>query len=146
MACRNWLSMPKTVTPLVANGCFVQRGMVEAKYMATNHNTKEAIWLILFMARLGCAQGEVTRIICDNQWSISFPKNSSHNACKQYINVHYHFILDKLEIGIIQLDYWRTWWWMCSQTVLHNRLKRAVITFDWKTLVLCKLGVIKLMM
>lgn len=57
------------------------------------------------MARLGCAQGEVTRIICDNQWSISFPKNSSHNACKQYINVHYHFILDKLEIGIIQLDY-----------------------------------------
>jgi hypothetical protein len=78
---------------------------VEAEYMATSHATKEAIWLRQLMADVGCAQGEATTIMSDNQGSISLAKNPTHHSRTKHIDVQYHFIREKLEMGVIRLDY-----------------------------------------
>ena len=78
---------------------------VEAEYMATSYATKEAIWLRQLMADVGCTQGEATTIMCDNQGCISLAKNPTHHSRTKHIDVQYHFIREKLELGVIRLDY-----------------------------------------
>ena len=73
--------------------------------MATSHATKEAIWLRLLKADVGCAQRKATTIMCDNEGSISLAKNPTHHSRTKHIDVQYHFIQEKLEIGVIRLDY-----------------------------------------
>ena len=72
-----------------------QQTTVEVGYMATSHATKEAIWLRLLTADVGCAQREATTIMCDNQGNISLTKNPTHHSRTKHIDVQYHFIREK---------------------------------------------------
>ncbi len=108
---------------------------VEAEYMATSHGTKEAIWLRQLMADVGCAQGEATTIMCDNQGSISLAKNPTHHSRTKHIDVQYHFIREKLDMGVIRLEYCPTEHMVAdvlTKGLTRDRHERLVIAFGLK--------------
>jgi transposase InsO family protein len=105
---------------------------VEAEYMATSHATKEAIWLRQLMVDVGCTQGEATTIMCDNQGCISLAKNPTHHSRTKHIDVQYHFIREKLELGVIHLEYCPTEHMVAdvlTKGLCRDRHQRLVIAF-----------------
>ena len=87
------------------------------------------------MADVGCAQREATTIMCDNQGSISLAKNPTHHSRTKHIDVQYHFIREKLEIGVIQLEYCPTSHMLedvLTKGLAQDRHERLVIAFGLK--------------
>jgi hypothetical protein len=108
---------------------------MEAQYMARSHVTKEAIWLRQLMADVGCAQEEATTIMCDNQGSISLAKNPTHHSRTKHIDVQYHFIREKLEMGVIHLEYCPTEHMMAdvlTKGLVRDRHERFVKAYGLK--------------
>ena len=64
-------------------------GILEAKYMATSHCTKETVWLRIHLANV---LEKFISIMCDNQGCITFAKNLTHPFFIIYIDVQDHFI------------------------------------------------------
>ena len=78
---------------------------VEAEYMAATQCIKEATWLRQLLADVGYVQEEATTIMCDNQGCISLAKNPTHHSRTKHIDVQHHFIREKLDSGVICLEY-----------------------------------------
>ena len=77
----------------------------EAEYMAASHCTREAIWLRQLMADVRCKQVGGTLVMCDNQGAIALAKNPVHHARTKHIDVQHHFVREKVERGLIRLEY-----------------------------------------
>jgi hypothetical protein len=54
---------------------------------------------------VGCKDVKGTLILCDNQGAIAFAKNLVHHARTKYIKVQHHFVWEKVDKGIITLEY-----------------------------------------
>ena len=68
----------------------------KAKYMATTHTSKEAIWLERLCSNMGLVQGSI-RIDCDSQSEIFLAKNPAYHSKTNHIDVQYHFVRDMIE-------------------------------------------------
>ena len=77
----------------------------EAEYMAASHSAKEAMWLRLLMADVGCMLDGATTIKCDNQGCIALAKNPKHHSHTKHIDVRHHFIREAIEHKVIELEY-----------------------------------------
>ena len=53
-------------------------------------------------------QGTATIIYEDNQSCIALAKNPIHHARSKHIDIQYHFIREKVELGEIELKYMAT--------------------------------------
>ena len=80
----------------------------EAEYMAASHCTREAIWLRQLLEDVGCKATKGTLILCDNQGAIALAKNPVHHARTKHIEVQHHFVREKVDKGMITLEYCRT--------------------------------------
>lgn len=69
---------------------------------------KEAIWLRGLLAELGFPQQGPTIIHEDIQGCIQLASNPVHHPCMKHIDVHYHFVREKLAMGLIKLEYCAT--------------------------------------
>ena len=56
------------------------------------------------MAMNRCTR-EATTIMCDNQGSMALAKNSTNHDRSKHIDVQHHFIREKIENKIVELDY-----------------------------------------
>jgi hypothetical protein len=68
----------------------------EAKYMATTHARKEAIWLQRLSSSIGLVQ-QTVRIDYDSQNAIFLAKNPAYHSKTKHIDVQYHFVRDMVE-------------------------------------------------
>ena len=76
----------------------------EAEYMALSQATKEAIWLKWLLEELGFHTPSQASIIhSDNQGCIALGKNPVHHARTKHIDIHHHFIRERIETGEIQV-------------------------------------------
>ncbi len=66
---------------------------------------KESMWLQNLISELGLLIGKVTQIWCDNSNSINIVNNFVFHAQKKHIEVHYHFIREKLLTVEIELNH-----------------------------------------
>ena len=73
--------------------------------MAASHSAKEAMWLRLLMADVGCMLDGATTIKCDNQGCIALAKNPKHHSRTKHIDVRHHFIREAIEDKVIELEY-----------------------------------------
>ena len=76
-----------------------------------------------------------TAIMCDNQGSISFGKNPRHHSRTKHIDVQYRFIREKLERGVIRLEYCPTEHMFAdvlTKGLARDRHERLVIAFGLK--------------
>ena len=83
----------------------VATSSTEAEYMALYSSTQEAVWLRLLLSDIGCALGTAMTIYEDNQGCIALAKNPVFHARTKYIDIKFHFLREKIEEGVIQLEY-----------------------------------------
>ena len=68
--------------------------------------TVECVWLRrLAAADLGVGQDDATTIYTDSQSALAVARNLVFHACTKHIEVHYHYVRERLSAGEISLAY-----------------------------------------
>ncbi|MCO5600088.1 hypothetical protein L7F22_054196 [Adiantum nelumboides] len=95
-SCISWLSKKQ---PIVAtSNC-------EAKYRAIFTATVECVWLRRLMADLGVGQDTANTIYTDSQSALAVARNPIFHARTKHIEVHYHYVRERLSAGEMSLAY-----------------------------------------
>jgi hypothetical protein len=76
----------------------------EAEYIAASEASKEAIWLQRLLDHFGHKIPQVPLQI-DNQSAIQLAKNPMSHARSKHIEVRWHFIREKVEEGLIKVQF-----------------------------------------
>ncbi len=83
--------------------------MTEIKYMASTQATKETIWMTKLMKELWYMKEKKAMVIrCDNQGAISLTKNLTQHVRTKHIDVHHHFVRERVENGEVAFEYCST--------------------------------------
>ena len=77
----------------------------ESEYVAATHGMKEALWLHSLLSEVFGSFKEATIMLCDNQSAIALTCNHQYHAHSKHIDVHYHFIQQVVEQGVVRLVY-----------------------------------------
>ena len=77
----------------------------EAEYMAGAHAAKEAAWIRIFLSEIGEAQSSPTHLMMDNQSAMALAKNPEFHSRTKHIDVHYHFLREKIAEEDLALDF-----------------------------------------
>ncbi|MCO5559088.1 hypothetical protein L7F22_012680 [Adiantum nelumboides] len=65
----------------------------------------ECVWLRHLMADLGVGQDIANTIYTDSQSALAVARNPVFHACTKHIEVHYHYVRERLSAGEISLAY-----------------------------------------
>ena len=95
-SCISWLS--KKQPTVATSSC-------EAEYRAAFTATVECVWLRHLMADLGVGQSSATTIFTDSQSALAVARNPIFHARTKHIEVHYHYVRERLSTGEISLAY-----------------------------------------
>ena len=71
--------------------------------MAATHAAKEAIWFQRFFKETGFLLDGPMTIFSDNQSCISLSRNPTFHARTKHVEIHHHFVREKIEEGKIDL-------------------------------------------
>ena len=77
----------------------------EAEYKAAFTTIVERVWLRRLMADLGIGQPSATTIYTGSQSALAVAQNLVFHACTKHIEVHYHYVKERLSAGEISLVY-----------------------------------------
>ncbi|MCO5609273.1 hypothetical protein L7F22_063497 [Adiantum nelumboides] len=95
-SCKSWLS--KKQPTVATSNC-------EAEYKAVFTATIECVWLRRLMADLGVGQETTNTIYTDSQSALAIARNLVFHARAKHIEVHYHYVREKLLAREINLAY-----------------------------------------
>eukprot|EP00250_Pteridium_aquilinum_P010876 c19689_g3_i1 orf=64-1296(+) len=95
-SCISWLS--KKQPTVATSSC-------EAEYRAAFTTTVECVWLRRLMADLSVGQDSATTIFTDSQSALAVARNPVFHARTKHIEVHYHYVRERLSTGEISLVY-----------------------------------------
>ncbi|UYV82515.1 hypothetical protein LAZ67_21002634 [Cordylochernes scorpioides] len=93
-----WRSSKQTVTAL---------STMEAEYTSLSSSVREVTWISEFLNHLDIPHNmvEPTPVWCDNQAAIAHAKSYISRSKSRLIAIRYHFVREKVDDGVIQLDY-----------------------------------------
>ncbi|MCO5608685.1 hypothetical protein L7F22_062899 [Adiantum nelumboides] len=77
----------------------------EAEYRAVSTATIECVWLKYVMVDLGVGEDIANTIYTDSQSVLVGARNPVFHACTKQIEVHYHYVRERLSLGEINLAY-----------------------------------------
>ena len=80
----------------------------EAEYIALWEAGKEASWLCNLYKDLLFSQRDPTMILCDNTGAVAIVKNSLYHKWTKHIDLHYHWICKKVQLGRFEVKYCST--------------------------------------
>ena len=80
----------------------------EAEYRGAAVATCEVAWLRTLLGDLGVQVDEQVVIHCDNLSSIQLARNPVFHARTKHIEVHYHYVRERVLAGDIDLVYFST--------------------------------------
>ena len=80
----------------------------EAEYRVATQAACEATWLEMLLKDLGVKIQRPLVIYCDNISAILLAKNPISHARTKHIEVHYHFVCEKIVEGLIDLRHIKT--------------------------------------
>jgi hypothetical protein len=83
----------------------VSLSSTEAEYIAISEATKEAIWLRRLLIDFGAECKAPTIVYEDNQGCILLTRNPEFHARTKHIEIRYHFCLERVESGEIDVKY-----------------------------------------
>ena len=79
--------------------------ITEAEYKGATVAACETIWLKRILKDLGVPLTDPIRIFCDNMSNIYLTRNPVFHARTKHIEVHYHFIRERVQAGDIDLQH-----------------------------------------
>jgi hypothetical protein len=77
----------------------------EAEYMVASNTTKEVIWLRVLLEDLGFPQVSATTLHANNLGCIALTHGTITHSCAKHINIHHHFIRERVANSEINLQY-----------------------------------------
>ncbi|KAJ7544698.1 hypothetical protein O6H91_09G090000 [Diphasiastrum complanatum] len=77
----------------------------EAKYRAIFSATTECLWLRRLLVDMKFGEPSATLILSDSQSAIAIARNPVFHARTKHIEIHYHFVRDRLHDGDILFEY-----------------------------------------
>ena len=80
----------------------------ESEYVALSETAREGIWLRELLKELECSQDGPTPLYVDNQSAIRLAYNTELHQRTKHIEVRYHFIRERVELGDFEVVYRRT--------------------------------------
>lgn len=83
----------------------VSLSTTEAEYEAMCETTKEVTWMRRLLGSIGVYQTQPTTLLCDNQGAMKLVANQEFQRRTKHIAVKYHFIREKYQEGITDLEY-----------------------------------------
>ncbi|KAK3012704.1 hypothetical protein RJ639_009860 [Escallonia herrerae] len=83
----------------------VARSSAEAEFRAMAHGICEGMWLKRLLEELQFPPSTSMKLMCDNKAAISIAKNPVHHDRTKHIEIDRHFIKEKIEQGVIEVDY-----------------------------------------
>jgi len=95
-SCISWLS--KKQSTVATSSC-------QAEYRAAFTTTVECVWLRRLLADLLLVLEEPTPILTDSQSAIAVARNPVFHARTKHIEIHYHYVRERLHAGEISMIY-----------------------------------------
>ncbi|MCO5555346.1 hypothetical protein L7F22_008892 [Adiantum nelumboides] len=95
-SCISWL---RNKQPTVATSSY------EAEYKTVFIAIVECVWLRRLMVDLGVGQDTANTIYTDSQSALAVARNPLFHACTKHIEVHYHYVRERLLAGELSLAY-----------------------------------------
>jgi hypothetical protein len=77
----------------------------ESEYLASTLATREAVYLRQFLTEIGFPPTDPIPLLVDNQSAIALARNPEFHARTKHIEVRHHYVREKIEDGIIDLQY-----------------------------------------
>ncbi|RYA56874.1 hypothetical protein DD596_25425 [Enterobacter cloacae complex sp. 4DZ3-28B] len=77
----------------------------EAEYRAVFTATVECVWLTHLMADLGVGEDAANPLYIDSQSALVVARSTIFHACTKHIEVHSHYLRERLSVGEINLAY-----------------------------------------
>ena len=77
----------------------------EVEYVAATHAAKEGIWLHCLTGEILTSKPELMTLYCNNQAALKLAQDDNYHVHTKHIDIHYHFIRDVVERGLIDLQY-----------------------------------------
>lgn len=99
----------------------VAMSSAEAEYMAASLVCREVIWIRSLLAGFGFKQDGPTVIHEDNAACVQMSKNPVNHSKTKHIDLHYHFVRERVETGEVRLD------WLSTEKMIADILTKAVI-------------------
>ena len=87
------------------NQSTVALSSMEAEYRAATVAAREAVCLNRILKDLGVPIADPIRIFCNNMSSIYLARNPVFHARTKHIEVHYHFVRERVQDGEIDLQH-----------------------------------------
>lgn len=73
--------------------------------MSLLNAVQEAVWLRLLLKDMKCFQNRATTIYQYNQGCVALAKNPIYHARIKHIDIKYHFLREKVESKVVELEY-----------------------------------------
>ncbi|XP_048137760.1 uncharacterized mitochondrial protein AtMg00810-like [Rhodamnia argentea] len=86
----------------------VSLSTTEAEYRAATMAARESTWLVRLLDDLHQSIDYSTILFCDNLSAISLAENTVFHARTKHVEVHYHFLREKVLQGEIKMEYTKT--------------------------------------
>ena len=77
----------------------------ESEYMASALATREAVYLRQFLIEIGFRPPGPIPLLIDNQSAIALARNPEFHARTKHIEVRHHYVREKIEDGVVDLQY-----------------------------------------
>src|SRR6266850_662180 len=77
----------------------------EVEYVVAMHAAKEGIWLRRLTGEILTSKLESMMLYCDNQAALKLTQDDNYHVHTKHIDIHYHFIRNVVEWGLIDLQY-----------------------------------------
>jgi hypothetical protein len=81
----------------------VSLSTIEAKYVASSHACKEAVWLKGLFCEFGRMQEKVN-LLCNSQSAIYLAKNPTYHSKTKHIPIKYHFLRHVIDEHGVSLE------------------------------------------
>ena len=78
---------------------------MEAEYMALTHARKESTFLEHLYRNVSIPISPPIFLLVDNQSAIALVENPIFHTCSKHIEVQHHWVCEKIEGGLIELEY-----------------------------------------
>ena len=87
---------------------FVTLSTTEAKYIAAVSAGQEILWLRNLFTEFGYEFDAPSTLCMDNQSALSVAKNPEHHGHMKHLDLHFYWLRDVVELGLIQVKHLRT--------------------------------------
>ncbi|UOH84133.1 hypothetical protein LQV05_000927 [Cryptococcus neoformans] len=78
---------------------------MEAEYIAASEATREVIWLRNLLQELYLPQVGPSTLLVDNEAAINLSKNPLLHGKSKHIDIRYHVIRERVELGDLTVEY-----------------------------------------